>query len=42
MADGISLGLTCMAETTRDMTLRRLAWVHDWHVREDCYAAALA
>jgi TnpA family transposase len=42
MADGINLGLTRMAETTRDMTLRRLAWVHDWHVREDCYAAALA
>ena len=23
-------------------TLRQLAWTHDWHVREDCYAAALA
>ena len=23
------------------MTVRRLAWIHDWHVREDCYVAAL-
>ena len=42
MADGTNIGLTHMAETTRDMTLRRLAWVQDWHVREDCYARALA
>jgi TnpA family transposase len=41
LADGINLGLTRMAETSRDMTLRRLAWVHDWHVREECYVAAL-
>ena len=40
LADGINLGLTRMAETSRDMTLRRLAWVHDWHVREECYVAA--
>lgn len=42
LADGINLGLTRMAETSRDVTLRRLAWTHDWHVREECYAAALA
>jgi TnpA family transposase len=41
LADGINLGLTRMAETSRDMTMRRLAWVHDWHVREECYVAAL-
>ena len=31
-----------MAEACRRATLRQLAWTHDWHVREDCYAAALA
>jgi TnpA family transposase len=41
LADGINLGLTRMAETSRDMTVRRLAWIHDWHVREECYVAAL-
>ena len=40
LADGINLGLTRMAETRRDMTVRRLAWIHDWHVREECYVAA--
>lgn len=29
LADGINLGLTRMAETSRDMTVRRLAWIHD-------------
>src|SRR5580704_9091146 len=42
LADGINLGLTRMAEACRGVTLRQLAWTHDWHVREDCYAAALA
>lgn len=41
LADGINLGLTRMAETCRGVTLRQLAWVHDWHVREETYAAAL-
>ncbi len=41
LADGINLGLTRMAETCRGMTLRQLAWVHDWHVREEGYTAAL-
>jgi len=31
-----------MAESCRGPTLRQLAWNHDWHVREECYAAALA
>ncbi|MDR3440570.1 Tn3 family transposase [Telmatospirillum sp.] len=42
LADGINLGLARMAESCRGVTAGRLAWVHDWHVREDTYAAALA
>ncbi len=42
LADGINLGLTRMAEACRGSTLRQLAWTHDWHVREECYASALA
>jgi TnpA family transposase len=42
LADGINLGLTRMAESCRGPTLRQLAWTHDWHVREEGYAAALA
>lgn len=41
LADGINLGLTRMAETCRGVSLRQLAWVHDWHVREETYTAAL-
>jgi Tn3 transposase DDE domain len=42
LADGINLGLTRMADTCRGVTLRQLAWVHDWHIREDAYGQALA
>ena len=42
LADGINLGLTRMADVCRGVTLRQLAWVHDWHVREETYGAALA
>lgn len=42
LADGVNLGLTRMAEAVRGPTLRELAWAHDWHVREECYANALA
>ena len=42
LADGINLGLTRMADACRGVTMRQLAWVHDWHVREETYAAALA
>jgi TnpA family transposase len=42
LADGINLGLTRMAEACRGPGLRQLAWTHDWHVREECYASALA
>src|SRR3546814_18720351 len=31
-----------MAEACRGVTMRQLAWMHDWHVREETYAAALA
>jgi TnpA family transposase len=41
LADGINLGLTRMAETCRDRSVKQLSWVSDWHVREDCYARAL-
>ena len=42
LADGINLGLTRMADVCRGVTMRQLAWVHDWHVREESYTAALA
>jgi TnpA family transposase len=42
LAEGINLGLTRMADACRGVTMRQLAWVHDWHVREETYAAALA
>jgi hypothetical protein len=42
LADRIDLGLTCMAESCHGPMLRQLAWTHDWHGREECYAAALA
>lgn len=42
LADGINLGLTRMADTCQGVTLRQLAWVHDWHIREDAYGQALA
>ena len=42
LADGINLGLTRMAEACRETTWRQLSWTADWHVREECYAQALA
>ena len=42
LADGINLGITRMADACRGVSIRQLAWVHDWHVREETYAAALA
>ena len=38
LADGINLGLSRMAESCQGHSLRQLAWMHDWHVREECYA----
>ncbi|QYA10524.1 Tn3 family transposase (plasmid) [Agrobacterium larrymoorei] len=42
LADGINLGLTRMADVSPGITMRQLAWVHDWHIREDGYTAAHA
>jgi Tn3 transposase DDE domain len=41
-ADGINLGLNRMADAIRGITYRQLALVHDWHIREESYRAALA
>lgn len=42
LADGINLGLTRMSEACRETTWRQLTWTADWHVRDECYARALA
>jgi hypothetical protein len=42
LADGINLGLNRMADAIRGVTYRQLALVHDWHIREESYRAALA
>jgi len=42
LADGINLGLTRMAEACHESSWRQLCWTADWHVREECYAQALA
>ena len=42
LADGINLGLNRMADALRGITYRQLALVHDWHIREERYRAALA
>ncbi len=34
--------LTRMAEACHESSWRQLCWTADWHVREDCYAQALA
>ena len=41
-ADVARVAASAPASERRHATLRQLAWTHDWHVREDCYAAALA
>ncbi|MGY6710101.1 MAG: Tn3 family transposase [Rhizobiaceae bacterium] len=42
LADGINLGLTRMADVSPGITMRQLAWAHDWHIREEGYTAAHA
>jgi Tn3 transposase DDE domain len=42
LADAINLGLVRMAEACRETTWRQLSWTADWHIREECYAQALA
>src|SRR5271169_1024026 len=40
-ADGLNLGLTRMAEACTIASLGQLAWVADWHIRDETYALAL-
>ncbi|MGE0283436.1 MAG: Tn3 family transposase, partial [Rhizobiaceae bacterium] len=42
LADGINLGLTRMADVSPGLTMRQLAWAHDWHIREEGYTTAHA
>lgn len=42
LADATNLGLGRMAESSRGLTLARLRWTSEWHVRDETYAAALA
>jgi TnpA family transposase len=41
LADGLNLGLTRMSEACTIASLGQLAWVADWHVRDETYALAL-
>jgi TnpA family transposase len=40
LADGLNLGLTRMAEACTIASLGQLAWVADWHIRDETYALA--
>src|ERR1019366_983206 len=42
LADGVNLGLTRMADVCEGASLPQLARAHDWHIRDETYAAALA
>ena len=41
LADGLNLGLTRMADACTIVSLGQLAWVADWHIRDETYALAL-
>lgn len=41
LADGLNLGLTRMAEACSIASLGQIAWMADWHIREETYALAL-
>ena len=41
LADGLNLGLTRMAEACTIASLGQLAWLADWHIRDETYALAL-
>ena len=41
LADGLNLGLTRMAEACTIASLGQLAWIADWHIRDETYALAL-
>jgi len=42
LADATNLGLGRMAENSRGLTLPRLRWTAEWHVRDEAYLSALA
>nr|WP_250635909.1 Tn3 family transposase [Sphingobium baderi] len=42
LADATNLGLGRMAESSRGLTLPRLRWRAEWHVRDETYLSALA
>jgi hypothetical protein len=42
LADGIKPWADTDGRNLRSVTLRQLAWVHDWHIREEAYGGALA
>lgn len=42
LADGINLGLDKMAQACTGLNYQQLAWVADWHVRDETYQRALA
>ena len=42
LADATNLGLGRMAESSRGLTLPRLRWTAEWHVRDETYLSALA
>lgn len=41
LADGLNLGLTRMAEACTIASLGQLAWVAEWHIRDETHALAL-
>jgi TnpA family transposase len=41
LADGLNLGLTRMAEACSIASIGQLAWISDWHIRDETYALAL-
>lgn len=42
LSDATNLGLGRMAESSRGLTLSRLRWTTEWHVRDETYLGALA
>ncbi|MEB8476113.1 Tn3 family transposase, partial [Acidithiobacillus ferriphilus] len=42
LADGITLGLSKMAESSPGMTYAKLSWLQAWHIRDETYSVALA
>jgi TnpA family transposase len=42
LADGLNFGLTRMADACPGISVSRLYWMSQWHIREETYARALA